>query len=124
MIRFSPEYDQIFLEEAPRSIAVTQQEEPLRLKRSSVSHTRSKVARDSKIRPSGSSTILTQCRELCMHNLTYLGMERIDLMELDLWLVSFGLLSSQDHTSYHVSLRFLAQPMSQTHYITHGFALS
>jgi hypothetical protein len=51
-------------------------------------------------------------------------MERLDLEELDLLLVSFGVLSSLDRTNYHVSLRFLAQPMSQAHYITHGFSLS
>ena len=54
-----------------------------------------------------------QYHELCMHNLIYLCTERLDLEELDLWLVSFGLLSNQDRTNYHVSLRFLTQPMSQ-----------
>ena len=59
-----------------------------------------------------------------MHNLIYLCTERLDLEELELWLVSFGLLSNPDRTNYHVSLRFLAQPVRELHDVTHSFAFS
>ena len=59
-----------------------------------------------------------------MHSPIYLYTLHLDLEELGPLLVFFDPQSNQDHTSYHESLRFLAQPVRELHDVTHSFAFS